>query len=354
MIEQWPAVITKGFRMYFYFLLALLLAVLLGQLRFNLYQRQVSWLFAPVYMVGIAIVAVLVDSSMRDAMLAIAEAKVSGVGLTATGDFKGESWLTWLARIYRDIGNFVLLFVAVAIGIELCACVAAAINSHTSKGSATTGVMSYWWATVIAIIGAPLVAYSVAMTDSSAERGVIGMRSDESSSVQNWDNVSYTLSPLFAIYGAPAYRLGLSGEPESPATDRFIWSPHYPSRQSISLNDFARDTFAWLILCALVALAAKKRQRKNSTTESQNIRQLLTGEPTFKEALTYGAFRYLPWRGKYFVVSTIIALIFMAFALLLQLLFYGLMAFFYGGFLVIPVIIFGVILVAVFRMFTKK
>ncbi|MDZ4263407.1 MAG: hypothetical protein U1B30_13895, partial [Pseudomonadota bacterium] len=308
----------------------------------------------PIYIVGIFIVAVLVDSSMRDAIQAVAEAKVSGIGLTATGNFKAESWLTWLGSVYRDSGNFVLLFAAVAIFIEFSACIAAAINSHTSKDSAGTGFMSYWWATVIAIIGAPLMAYSVAKIDGSSERGFIGMRSDESSSVQHWDNVSYTLSPLFALYGAPTYQLGLSGEPESPAADRFIWSPHYPSRQSISLNDFARDTFAWLILCALVALAAKQRQRKKSAAEPENIRQLLTGEPTLKEALTYGKFHYLPWRGKYFLVGTIIALVFTGLALLLQLLFYGIIAFFYGGFLVIPVIIFFFILVGIFRKFTKK
>lgn len=340
--------------MYLYFFLALLLAILLGQLRFNLYQRRVSWLLLPIYIVGIFIVAVLVDSSMQYAIQAVAEAKVSGIGLTSTGDFKAESWLTWLGSVYRKNGNFVLLFVAVALSIELCACVAAAMDSNTSKDPAITGFMSYWWATVIAIIGAPLIAYSVAKMDGSSERGFIGMRSDESSSVQHWDNVSYTLSPLFAIYGAPAYRLGLSGEPESPAANRFIWSPHYPSRQSISLNDFARDTSAWLILCGLVALAARKRQRKSPAAESENIRQLLTGEPTFKEALTYVKFNYLPWRGKFLMVGTIVVLIFTCVALLLQLLFYGFMAFFYGGFLVIPIIILFCILAGVFRLFRKK
>lgn len=344
--------------MYLYFLLTLLLAILVGQLRFNLYRRQVSWLLAPVYIVGVAIVAVLgavlVDSSLRDVLISIAEAKANGIGLTLTGDYKSESWLTWLAGVYRDNGNVVLLFVALAIGIELCAYAAAAINSHTSEDSATTGVMSYWWATVIAIIGAPLIAYSVAMMDSSSTRGFVGMRSDESSTAQNWDNVSYTLSPLFALYGAPAYQLGLSGEPESSTGNRFSWSPHHPSARSISLNDFARDTSAWLILCAFVALAATARRRKNFADEPKNIRQLLTGEPTLKEALTYGKFRYLPWRGKYLVVGTIIALIFTGFALLLQLLLYGFMAFFYGGWLLIPVIIFLFIIAQIFRLFTKK
>lgn len=340
--------------MYLSFLLALSLAILLGQLRFNLYQRRVGWFLLPVYIVGIVIVAVLMDDSLRYAFIAIEEAKMSGIGMTSAGDIKVESWLTWLGSVYRKSGNFVLLVVAVAIGIELCACVTAAMNSNTSKGPAITGFMSYWWATVIAIIGAPLIAYSVAKMDGSSERGFIGMRSDESSSAQNWDNVSYTLSPLFAIYGAPAYQLGLSGEPEYPADSRFDWSPHYPSRQSVTLSDFARDTSAWFILCALVALAATVRRRKNFTAEPKNIRQLLIGEPSPRAALTYGNFRYLPWRGKYLVVSTIITLIFTGIALLLQLLFYGLIAFFYGGWLLIPAIIFFLIIAQIFRLFTKK
>lgn len=346
------AAFTKGPSMYLYFLLALLLSFLLGQLRFNLYERKISWLLAPIYILGTATVAVLVENSMLDTIYTIAEAQVSGTGLTPEGNFKGDSWITWLAHFYQDQGNFVLLFAAVTIAIELCACIAAAINSSTSNDSTATGVMSYWWATVIAIIGAPLIAYSLAMMDASAERGFIGLRSDESSSSQNWDNVSYTLTPLFAMYGAPAYWLKLSGEPEYPSRKRFNWSPHYPSGQS--MHNFARDTPPWLILCALVTLVTTVRARKYSIAERKNIFQILTGQNGIKQALTGKALREMPWRGKYFFASTLIVLIFTGFTLLLQVLLYITIGFFYGGWLIIPAIIFFYVAARVFRMFMKK
>lgn len=340
--------------MYLNFWLAMLVAILLVQLRFNLYKKHISWLIAPIYLLGIYFVALLANNSLRGAVVMLAEAEMSGLGVSS-GESTTGGWLSSIAQFYQERSNPVLLLIVTASSIEFCAFLAAAINSQASKDTPATGLMSRWWATVVAIIGAPLIAYSLAMMDASIGRGFIGLRSEESSSVQQLDNVSYSLSPLVAVYGAPAYWLKMSGEPDYRLTENaFSWSPHYPSRSLITMDDFARDMSPWFLLCALITLCASLQQRKKPEVKPKTILQLLKSESLSKPIIKYENFRNLPWRSKYLVVGTAIAIVLTGFSLLLQILFYNLMLLLGGGWLLIPVVILFLLIAFIFRVLKRK
>lgn len=312
--------------MEYYFLISILVVIFA---RSKLHKKITTWFAKAGYICSILVATVVLDISLHQGYNdAVYDAATPGTAVDKV------ALIPRLGELYGS-GNPLLLLVILFVIVEVCAYfIPGTISFFDRKNDAgNRGLMSIWWANVIVFLVAPAIVFNVANYHPTSERGL--------------DVVSSNLTPVLAVYGAPAYwlRLYMASDSTILAPNELHFSPRYPPT---TMRDFGCDSLPWFLLCVFMTLVSCLNPYRRGN--DYNLTQLFFGSLRLKERIQIYTLWLLPWRGKYLLAYFLCGAILAGFALLLQLLRYAGIAFFHGGFLlVIPALILWV-----FLAFKKK
>jgi hypothetical protein len=316
--------------------------ILLCHLRFRAYAHQDRtfssrrrWLFMAGYILLALIPALLfvwaADAGMRELSLISTEAALN-FGGTSTNR------LAIVAQLYFEHANPLLLLIGALAAAEVIvilsrifaksdrAATSNTIESHETSRRQADSFRNYGLATLLAFFAGPILGFSLASLDSNDEH--IFSHQQDSGSM----SISYIISPILALYAAPAHWLDMSATHQyRQRGDTFFWSPSYPSNKPLTLTNLADDSAPWLILCLIITVAATVKGRERLSGSPPSVRQLLVGELDWRDAWRSRHWHALPWRGRLLYGTSASVFGLALIATILQRLPYDLTAFSYGG-----------------------
>ena len=324
--------------MEYHFWISLFLMIYAGTLRFDIYQKNKHALWLILYAAVIFIAAALFNSSLRQVSLNIAEAKLGNPSALVIDTFDP---VILISHVYSSY-DFILWLFSVIFLLEACAVISAKL-AHTILGKKFIGSFARWWANAIILIAVPALSFALASMGSSHKHELT--------------NIAYTLTPLHATYGAPAYLSQLRPlQTSTKEPETFAWSAHYPHYYQATLLDFSRDTAPWFLLCLIITFLAmfKPINVTNKNIKKTTLRALFLGDARWSTLLKKSTLRQLPWRGKYLLAYLSAIFFLVSLAIICNILFYALILVMWNLIWIAPLLLVLLIIFTASKLIAKN
>jgi hypothetical protein len=298
-------------------------------LRFKIYTALRKWYLFAAYAVCLIAIVIKLDWSMWTVRVHYANSALDGI------EASSNTWLLIVANFYANYDPFIKLFFLV-LTLELVSffnfMVSRFYANKAGNHLVLVGVMTHWWANIILFMGAPALLY-----------GLMGLNDVTEKSLMS---INYCLSPIVAVYGTPAYLLGIH-----PAPSDYLWNSNYPL-QSIDLDNFNQDAAPWFIFCFLMTIAHYLvYRRQQAKIESISLRELFIGDLRWRECLYLHNIKRLPWRGMLILAFVAVCLVLTCIAIIVNFIFYGIILLVYNILWIAPL---GLILIVVWILIKNK